>query len=162
MADVPDDGLSASMYVHVLDSYVLFALAPFPRQHFDLHGVGAHEFGRQVAEYVEPFNAVAFVPMSCDGGACTGDQFEQENIRDSHMACQHRFDLVFRPHTIDHREGGVECHLVGTTRIKIEAQGWSSVASPKPLSIEYTNCSERVPNTSASRYSCPSSSEWAG
>src|SRR5262249_52819262 len=97
------------------------------------HGVGAHEFGRQVAEYVEPFNAVAFVPMSYDGGACTGDQFEQENIRDSHMACQHRFDLVFGPHTIDHREGGVECKLIGTTRIKIEAQGMVLGRLPQTL-----------------------------
>jgi hypothetical protein len=42
----------------MLDLYGLFALAPFPRQGFDLHGVGAHEFGRQVAEYVQPFNAL--------------------------------------------------------------------------------------------------------
>src|SRR5215468_9551305 len=71
--------------------------------------------------------------MSCDGGACTGDQFEQENIRDSHMACQHRFDLVFGPHTIDHREGGVECKLIGTTRIKIEAQGMVLGRLPQTL-----------------------------
>src|SRR5215475_9454862 len=74
--DIADDCLSARVYVHMLDPYVLLALTPFSRQGFDLHGVGPHEFGCQVAEHVQSFDAVSFVPMPCDGAACAGDQFE--------------------------------------------------------------------------------------
>ena len=56
--------------------------------------------------------------MACDGAACTGDQFEQDNIRDSHVGCQHRFDLVFRSHPINDCQGGIECDFIGTTRTK--------------------------------------------
>jgi hypothetical protein len=122
MADGANDGLSARVHMHMLDRYVLLALAPFSRQGFDLHGLGAHEFGCQVAEDIQPFNAITFISMACNGAACTGDQFEQDNIRDSHVGCQHRFDLVFRPHPINDRQGGIECDLVGTTRTKIEVQ----------------------------------------
>ena len=66
MADIANDSLSARVDVHMLDRYVLFALAPFPRQCFDLHGVGAHEFGCQVAEHVQPFDAVTLVHVTCD------------------------------------------------------------------------------------------------
>jgi hypothetical protein len=34
----------------------------------------------------------------------SGDQFEQDNIRDSHVSCQHRFDLILRPHAIDNSD----------------------------------------------------------
>jgi hypothetical protein len=122
MADGANDRLPARVHVHMLDRYVLLALPPFPRQSFDLHGVGAHEFGRQVAEDIQPFDAVTLVPMACDGAACTGNQLEQSNIRDSHVGCQHRFDLVLRPHTINDGKGGIECELIGTTRTKIEVQ----------------------------------------
>src|SRR5262249_39508868 len=49
MADIANDCLYARVHVHMLDRYVLLALAPFSRQGFDLHGVGAHEFGCQLA-----------------------------------------------------------------------------------------------------------------
>jgi hypothetical protein len=60
--------------------------------------------------------------MACDRTASTGDQFEQDNIRDSHVRCQHRFDLVFRPHPVNDRQSGIERSLVGTSRTKIEVQ----------------------------------------
>src|SRR5262249_15419454 len=85
VADAANDSLAAGVHMHMLDPYVLFALAPFPRQGFDLHGVRAHKFIRQVAEHVEPFDAVALVPMVCDGAACTCEQIEQGNIRYSHV-----------------------------------------------------------------------------
>jgi hypothetical protein len=106
MADIANDSLSAVVHMHMLDPYVLFALAPFPRQGFDLEGV----------------RPVTLVSVACDGAARTGDQFEQDNIRHSHMGCKHRLDLVFRPHAIDHGKGGVECKLIGTTGTKIVVQ----------------------------------------
>jgi hypothetical protein len=54
MADIANDRLSARVYMHMLDPDLLFALAPFPRQGFDLHGVGAHEFDCQIAEHIQP------------------------------------------------------------------------------------------------------------
>jgi hypothetical protein len=123
MADSADDRLAARVHVHMLDRYVLLALPPFPRQSFDLHGVGAHEFGRQVAEDIQPFDAVTLVSMACNSTACASDQFEQDNVRHSHVRCEHCFD----------------------------SSEWSPVAFSKPLSIQRTNCRERVPNASASR-----------
>ena len=79
MAHIANDRLSAGVHMDMLDPYVLFPLAPFPRQSFDLFDVRAHKFIRQVAEPVQPSNAVPFVPMPCDGAASTGDQFEQDN-----------------------------------------------------------------------------------
>jgi hypothetical protein len=122
MTDIADDSLSTGVDVNMLDRYALLTLAPFPRQGFDLHGVGAHEFGCQVAEYVQPFDAVTLVHVACDGATSTGDQFEQGNIRDSHVGREHRFDLVFRPHPINDGQGCIECELIGTTRTKIEVQ----------------------------------------
>ena len=61
MAHIANDSLSVGVHMDMLDPYVLFALAPFPRQGFELHGEGALEFIREVAEHVEPFDAVAFV-----------------------------------------------------------------------------------------------------
>jgi hypothetical protein len=43
MAEIAHDSLSARMNVQMPDRYVLSSLAPFPRQRFDLHGVGAHK-----------------------------------------------------------------------------------------------------------------------
>ena len=74
MADIANDSLSARVDMHVLDRYVLFALASFPRQGFDLHGVGAHEFCCQVAENVQPFDAVTLVHVACDRATSAGDQ----------------------------------------------------------------------------------------
>src|SRR4051794_37467571 len=52
MAHIPNNSLSARMDVHMLDSHILLtAFAPLSRQRLDLHGVGAHEFSRQVAEH---------------------------------------------------------------------------------------------------------------
>ncbi len=73
MADIANDSLSARVDVHMLDRYVLLTLAPFPRQGFDLHGVGAHEFGCQVAEYVQSFDAATLVEVTCDGATSTGE-----------------------------------------------------------------------------------------
>jgi hypothetical protein len=56
-------------------------LSPCPRQGFHLQRVRAHKSIRQVAEHVQPFDAVTLVSMACDGAACTGDQFEQDNVR---------------------------------------------------------------------------------
>jgi hypothetical protein len=58
MTDIPNDCLSAGVHMDMLHPYLLLALTPFFREGFDLHGVGAHEFGCQVAEYVQPFDAV--------------------------------------------------------------------------------------------------------
>src|SRR5215471_19308326 len=139
------------MYMHMLDPYVLIALTPFPRQGFDLHRVRAHKFVRQVAEHIQPFDAVTFVSMACDGAACTSHQFEQDNIRHSHVRCQHCFDFVMWPYSVNDGEGGIERKLIGTTGIKIVVQRMVPVAFSKPLSIQRTNCRERVPNASASR-----------
>jgi hypothetical protein len=46
MAKIANDSLSAGVHMDMLDPYFLFALAPFSRKGFDLHSVGAHEFGR--------------------------------------------------------------------------------------------------------------------
>lgn len=82
---VSDKGFRTGVDVDVLDSHGLLTLAPFPRQGFDLHGVGAHKSGCQVAEYVQSFDAVTLVDVACDSATSTGDQFEQGNIRDSHV-----------------------------------------------------------------------------
>ena len=73
MAHIANDSLPARVDVHMLDRYVLLTLAPFPRQRLDLHGVGAHELGRQVAEYVQPFDAGTMVKVACDGTTSAGD-----------------------------------------------------------------------------------------
>jgi CHAD domain-containing protein len=78
MVDVADDRLAARVDMHMLDRDVLLALAPLPRQGFDLHGEGAHEFGCQVAEHVQPFNAVALILMASDAATCTGDELEPQ------------------------------------------------------------------------------------
>src|SRR6266849_1229662 len=122
MADIANDSLSARVDVHMLDRYVLLTLAPFPRQGFDLHRVGAHEFGCQVAEHVQPLYAVTLVQVACDGATSTSDQFEQGDIRDSHVGRQHSFDLVFRPYPVNDGQGGIECELIGTTGTKIVVQ----------------------------------------
>jgi hypothetical protein len=105
MVDIANDSLAARVDVHMLDRYVLLTLAPFPREGFDLHGVGAHEFGCQVAENVQPFNAATLVDVACDGATSSGDQFEQGDIRDSHVGSEHCFDLVFWPHPINNCKG---------------------------------------------------------
>ena len=65
MTDIPNDSLSARVDVHMLvDGHVLLTLASFPRQSFDLHCEGAHEFGRQVAEHVQPFDAITLVHVA--------------------------------------------------------------------------------------------------
>jgi hypothetical protein len=46
--------------------------------------------------------------MAGDGSACTGEQIEQGNIRESHVERQHRFDLVFRPHPVNNGQGGIK------------------------------------------------------
>jgi hypothetical protein len=79
VADVADDGLPASVHMDMLHPYALFALASFSRQGFDLHGVRAHKFVCQVAEHVEPFDAVTLVRVACDSLTGTGNQFEQRN-----------------------------------------------------------------------------------
>ena len=73
MCHVSDNGFRTGVDVDVLDSHVLLALAPFPRQGFDLHSVGAHEFGCQVAEYVQSFDAATLIDVACDGTTSTGD-----------------------------------------------------------------------------------------
>ena len=74
MAHNANDSLPARVDVHMLDRHVLLAtLSSFPRQRFDLHGVGAHELGRQVAEYVQPFDAGTMVKVACDGTTSAGD-----------------------------------------------------------------------------------------
>jgi hypothetical protein len=75
-------------------------------------------FCRQVAEHVQPFDAVTLVYVTCDAAACTCDQFEQGDIRNSHVRRKHRFDLVVRPHPINDGKGGIECYFIGTTRKK--------------------------------------------
>ena len=74
MADIADDGLPPGVDVHMLDRYVLLTLSPFPHQGFDLHGVGAHEFSCQVAEHVQPFDAITLVqpPSLCALVAASG------------------------------------------------------------------------------------------
>ena len=66
----------------MLDPYVLFAFTPFPRQGVDLHGVRAHKFICQVAEHVQPFDAVTLVSMVRDDATSTDEQIEQGNIRE--------------------------------------------------------------------------------
>ena len=107
MADISDDRLSARMYMHMLDRDVLVALAPPPRQGFHLHGVRAHKFVCQVTEHVEPFDALTLVRVAFDSAPGTGNQFEQRDIGDSHVRCQHCFDLVFRPHPRNDGECGI-------------------------------------------------------
>ena len=106
MADIAYNSLCARVNVHMLDGYVLLTLASFPRQSFDLHREGSHEFGRQAAEHVQPFDTITLVHVACGGATHAGDQFEQGNVRDSYMGSKHRFDLVFRPHPIDDGQGG--------------------------------------------------------
>ena len=77
MSDVADDGLTASVDVNVLYRDDLLAPAPFPCQSFDLQGVGAHEFGGQVAEDVEPFQPVTMIEVPCDGPSSAGNQLQQ-------------------------------------------------------------------------------------
>ena len=106
MADIANDSLSARVHMHMFDPYCLLALTPFPRQGFDLHGVGAHELGCQVAEDIQSFDPVTLVSMTCDGAASSGDQFEQGALWSALPGVISRF-----------RE-------------------WSSVAFPMPFSIE--------------------------
>ncbi|MFZ1096210.1 MAG: hypothetical protein WAN75_44485 [Xanthobacteraceae bacterium] len=74
MVHIANDSLCACVDVHMLDHHVLLAtLSSFPRQCFDLHGVSAHELGRQVAEYVQPFDAGTVVKVACDGTTSAGD-----------------------------------------------------------------------------------------
>ena len=40
-------------------------------------------------------------------------QFEQDNICDSHVGRQHRFDLVFRLHAANDSQGGIQFDLIG-------------------------------------------------
>ncbi len=79
MANIADDSLSTGVDVNILDCYVLLTLAPFPRQGFDLHGEGTHEFGCQVAKHIQPFDAVPLIWMACDHVTSAGDQFKQCN-----------------------------------------------------------------------------------
>src|SRR5262249_1273782 len=118
MTDVPDDGLSARMYMHMLDRDVLVALAPLPRQGFHLHGVRAHKFVCQVTEHVEPFDAVTLVRVACDNATRTGNQFEQRNIGYSHVRCQHRLDFIFRLYSSNDGQSGIERDLIRTPRTK--------------------------------------------
>jgi hypothetical protein len=56
------------------------------------------------------FDAVTLVLMAGNGSACTGEQIEQGNIRESHVGRQHRFDLVFWPHPVNNGQGGIKCN----------------------------------------------------
>ena len=51
----------------------------------------------------------SMIRVACDSATSTGDQFEQGNIRHSHVSRQHRFDLVFRLYPSNDGQGGIEC-----------------------------------------------------
>src|SRR6476646_8404990 len=63
-----------------------------------------------------------FPSYLCPATAPRSDQFEQDNIRNSHVRCQHRLDFVLGPNAINNRQGGIECNLIGTSRAKTHVQ----------------------------------------
>jgi len=60
--------------------------------------------------------------VACDGGACTGHQFEQYDICDSHVRRQHRFDLVFWLHAANDSQGSIKFDLIGRSWAEIGVQ----------------------------------------